>query len=81
MNVLAISSMYPSAAQPVHAVFVEQRIQAIARQARVVVVSPIPWFPLGGLFGATRTAAASRGAKSGAGSRCTTRAFSPFRRS
>jgi len=50
MNVLAISSMYPSAAQPVHAVFVEQRIFAIARHAKVVVVSPIPWFPLGALL-------------------------------
>jgi glycosyltransferase involved in cell wall biosynthesis len=46
MNVLVISTMYPSEAQPVHAVFVEQRVRALAPHARETVVVPIPWFPL-----------------------------------
>ena len=50
MNVLVVSTMYPSSAQPVHAVFVEQRVCALARIANVIVVSPIPWFPLEGLL-------------------------------
>lgn len=50
MNVFIVSTMYPSSAQPVHAVFVEQRVAAIARLANVVVVSPIPWFPFASLF-------------------------------
>ena len=45
MKVLSIATLFPNSAQPVHAVFVEQRIQAMARRFPVVVVCPIPWFP------------------------------------
>lgn len=45
MNVLVISTMYPNFEQPVHAVFVEQRVRALASLANLVVLSPIPWFP------------------------------------
>jgi glycosyltransferase involved in cell wall biosynthesis len=51
VNVLVVSTLYPNAAQPVHAVFVEQRIRALARHASVMVLCPIPWFPFAGRLG------------------------------
>ena len=48
MNVLSIATLYPNSSQPVHAVFVEQRIRAMAERFPVVVVCPIPWFPFAG---------------------------------
>ncbi len=45
MNVLVVSTMYPSEVQPVHAVFVEQRVRALAARVSPIVVVPIPWFP------------------------------------
>lgn len=50
VKVLAISTLYPSRAQPVHALFVEQRILAMRKRFPVVVLSPVPWFPGGGLL-------------------------------
>ena len=48
MRVLTITSLYPSAAQPTHAVFVENRLRRIVEfsgcSARVI--APVPWFPL-----------------------------------
>jgi glycosyltransferase involved in cell wall biosynthesis len=46
MRVLVISTMYPNRTQPVHAVFVEQRIRAMAKRFPVRVVCPVPWFPI-----------------------------------
>lgn len=46
MNVLAIATLYPNESQPVHAVFVEQRIRALAARVPVRVVCPVPWFPV-----------------------------------
>jgi glycosyltransferase involved in cell wall biosynthesis len=45
LKVLAIATLYPSATQPVHAVFVEQRVAAMAKRFPVTVLAPIPWFP------------------------------------
>jgi glycosyltransferase involved in cell wall biosynthesis len=45
MKVLAISTLYPNASQPVHAVFVEQRVRALAERVPVTVICPVPWFP------------------------------------
>ena len=45
MKVLVVSTMFPSAANPVHAVFVRNRIQRVAERCDVRVLSPIPWFP------------------------------------
>ncbi len=50
MKVLVVSTMFPSRAPPVHAVFVRNRISRVARQCEVRVLSPIPWFPLAGLL-------------------------------
>jgi glycosyltransferase involved in cell wall biosynthesis len=45
MKVLAISTLYPNRSQPVHALFVEQRILAMAKRFPVTVLCPVPWFP------------------------------------
>jgi len=37
--------MFPSSAQPVHAVFVKNRVARVARLCNVRVVCPIPYFP------------------------------------
>lgn len=46
MNVLVVSTLYPNRVQPVHALFVEQRIRAMARRFPVRVLAPVPYFPL-----------------------------------
>jgi glycosyltransferase involved in cell wall biosynthesis len=48
VKVLSIATLYPNASQPVHAVFVEQRLRAMAKRFPVTVICPIPWFPLTG---------------------------------
>ncbi|MBI4605065.1 MAG: glycosyltransferase family 4 protein [Planctomycetes bacterium] len=50
MRVLVVSTMFPSRVQPVHAVFVRNRIARVAERCQVRVVCPIPWFPLAGLL-------------------------------
>ncbi|MGH2571701.1 MAG: glycosyltransferase, partial [bacterium] len=45
MKVLAISTLYPNRSQPVHALFVEQRILAMGKRFPVTVLCPVPWFP------------------------------------
>jgi glycosyltransferase involved in cell wall biosynthesis len=46
LRVLSVSTMFPSEALPVHAVFVRHRLLALARFADVRVVCPVPDFPL-----------------------------------
>ena len=46
LRVLSISTMFPSEALPVHAVFVRHRLLALSRLAEVRVMSPVPDFPL-----------------------------------
>jgi len=48
MRVLVVSTMFPNRAQPVHAVFVRNRVARVAERCEVRVLSPIPWFPLAG---------------------------------
>ena len=50
MKVLVVSTMFPNRAQPVHAVFVRNRVSRVAERCDVRVLSPIPWFPFGGLL-------------------------------
>jgi teichuronic acid biosynthesis glycosyltransferase TuaC len=47
MKILTFSSLYPSAAQPNHGVFVENRLRHLVAGGEVQcrVVSPVPWFP------------------------------------
>lgn len=54
IRVLTFTTLYPNAAQPVHGVFVENRIRHLAASGEVAVevVAPVPWFPLAGaVFG------------------------------
>ena len=49
MQLLTYSSLYPSAGQPQHGVFVENRLRHLVATGHVSakVVAPIPWFPSG----------------------------------
>jgi len=46
MRVLVLSSIFPGAHQPTRGVFVRHRIQGLAKRCDIVVVAPVPWFPL-----------------------------------
>jgi glycosyltransferase involved in cell wall biosynthesis len=48
VRILLFSSLYPNAAQPLHGLFVEQRLQKVLATGRAEarVVAPVPWFPL-----------------------------------
>jgi len=47
MQILLFSTLYPNSAQPHHALFVEQRLLHLIKDADVGarVVAPVPWFP------------------------------------
>lgn len=54
LNILTITSLYPNAEQPVHGVFVENRLRHLVASGEVNlrVVAPVPWFPISGaIFG------------------------------
>lgn len=50
MKVLVVSTMFPNRVQPVHAVFVRNRVAAVAKRCNVQVLSPVPYFPFGSLL-------------------------------
>ena len=56
MRVLVLSSTFPNAQQPMRGVFVRHRIQRLAKRCDVVVVAPLPWFPMNGLLRGERNA-------------------------
>ena len=47
MRVLVFTTLFPNAADPGKAVFVEQRLLHLAasRQVEARVLAPVPWFP------------------------------------
>jgi teichuronic acid biosynthesis glycosyltransferase TuaC len=47
INILSFTTLYPNAVQPVHGIFVENRLRRLAESGRVrlTVVAPVPWFP------------------------------------
>jgi teichuronic acid biosynthesis glycosyltransferase TuaC len=47
MRVLLFSTLYPSAARPIHGIFVETRLRELLKTGEVQaqVVAPVPWFP------------------------------------
>jgi hypothetical protein len=58
MNLVTFSSLYPSAARPTFALFVETRLRellSIDKSLQSVVVAPVPWVPPG--FRTARNAA------------------------
>lgn len=48
IRVLTITALYPNAAQPLHGIFVENRIRHLVGTGIVdlQVIAPVPWFPL-----------------------------------
>lgn len=46
MRVLVVASTFPSSREPTRGVFVLERIRRLAKRCEVVVVAPVPWFPL-----------------------------------
>lgn len=45
-KVLLLSTVFPNSAQPVHGVFVRERMRGLPADLEVRVVAPTPWFPL-----------------------------------
>lgn len=52
MKLLTFTTLYPSAVQPIHGIFVENRLRRLAAtgEAEVRVVAPVPWFPFSGAW-------------------------------
>jgi len=50
IRTLLFSTLYPSAARPIHGVFVETRLRELLKtgQVETKVVAPVPWFPFKG---------------------------------
>ncbi len=46
LRVLVLATVYPSVAQPVHGIFVKNRMLEVAKLCHVKIVSPIPYFPM-----------------------------------
>jgi glycosyltransferase involved in cell wall biosynthesis len=48
LRILTITTLYPNAAMPTHALFVENRLRRIVATGKVeaLVIAPVPWFPL-----------------------------------
>lgn len=49
-RILVYSSLFPSSAQPQAGIFIRERMFRVAEVCPIVVVSPVPWFPLQGLI-------------------------------
>ncbi len=49
-RIVVFSSLYPSRVRPNAGVFIRERMSNVARHCALVVVSPVPWFPLQGLI-------------------------------
>jgi len=47
IKVLLFSTLYPSAARPIHGIFVETRLRELVKSGEVQakVIAPVPWFP------------------------------------
>lgn len=51
MKLLSFTTLYPNAAQPIHGVFVENRLRRLAAAGvEIKVVAPVPWFPFKGAW-------------------------------
>ena len=52
MKILSFTTLFPNAAQPIHGVFVENRLRQLVATgaAEVRVVAPVPWFPFTGAW-------------------------------
>ncbi len=55
MKILTFTTLFPNAAQPIHGIFVENRLRHLLASGRLgaTVLAPVPWFPFTApLFGA-----------------------------
>jgi glycosyltransferase involved in cell wall biosynthesis len=61
VKVLSFTTLYPNAQQPVHGIFVEQRLRHLlaSKSVELRVVAPVPWFPLKGVRWGTHARLAS----------------------
>jgi len=52
MRILSFTTLYPNPSQPIHGVFVENRLRHLAATGKVEVrvVAPTPWFPFAGAW-------------------------------
>ncbi len=50
MRILVLSSVFPNPSQPTLGVFVQARVERVARHCEIVVMAPVPWFPLNRLL-------------------------------
>lgn len=48
-RLVVFSSLFPSSVQPTAGLFIRERMFRVAQHLPMVVVSPVPWFPLQGL--------------------------------
>ena len=50
LKILSFSTLYPNVEQPVHGVFVENRLRKLVEsgEAQITMVAPVPWFPFKG---------------------------------
>jgi len=46
LNVLALSYLFPNAAQPAYGIFVLNRLKAVREFCNIKVIAPIQWYPL-----------------------------------
>ena len=46
---VVLSTLFPSAQEPIAGVFIKERMFRVAKRLPVTVISPQPWFPLQGL--------------------------------
>jgi teichuronic acid biosynthesis glycosyltransferase TuaC len=46
MKILVFTTLFPNGQQPNHATFVKERVRHVAKLCDVVVVAPVPYFPL-----------------------------------
>ncbi|MEQ1622283.1 MAG: glycosyltransferase [Methylococcales bacterium] len=49
-KIVVFSSLYPSQIRPTAGVFIRERMSKVAEQLPLVVLSPVPWFPLQGVI-------------------------------
>jgi len=49
-GIVVFSSLFPNAVQPASGLFIRERMFRVGRRLSIVVVAPVPWFPLQGLI-------------------------------
>src|SRR5262249_16779314 len=45
-RILTFTTLFPNREQPLHALFVRERIRALAAQCDLTVMAPVPWVPV-----------------------------------